>query len=455
MVKLVNTRKKPNDLLIQASNQNIHTKAKITTLYALEKELRNAIIFEGICFLTNKNIELDTIAFEIMLHTFYLNTVYRVYPRISTKSPFRKEHLPTDLEHTLNSFQNIGCINRVGELISLKNIAVNIPAIIALPGPSFDISWIKKMSKKCLIVAVGRILPKLLEGGIVPDILYMQDTSAYAWSYTCQNIRKKLSTIVIANPVSPIHAYIDKFQFIYKSWNYYPFETISYPSLECIAPSSASGAYSATRYLGCNPVIFSGCDCCKESTNDNIRTISSLASNSNAPGFKEYCLDDVKPLVIQIPGGNKIETKSEYIAAAQWIKMNALRDKILYNLQTFDNSSSGFLRFNSVIKNTCHFSEPETSKIALPEIQNNYHIEEYKKFLIQIFSDIKDMFLKNRELHKYAKKAPFNCIFHNLKNVPNSYEKIPKIEIEKSLEIIDKCISVITQEKNITKDFKK
>ena len=444
MIRFVFRRNKSHELLVQTPEKTFSIKAKVLSLYGAEEALRGLVRDNGISFLVNCEPESDSFAFETMLHTFYLNTVYRIYPGISTKSDFRKGTAPADYEHTLNSFRNLKILNQIGEAWTLRGIARGCPAVLALPGPSLDLEWLRSISGKALIIAVGRVLPVLLKGGIVPDVVYMQDTSEYFWEYSCGSIAERLSSIAVVNPVAPIYAYHDRFRFVYKSWNYYPFETPAYPRFEEVAPSSASGAYSVARLMGCDPVVFAGCDCGKLVASTQLRGIEAFELPSGTPGFREYSLGDIAPFALRLPEDRIIETQSDYVTAVQWIKSKALRDYAVHGLTTLDKSFSGFLRLNSIIGEVGeNLAGVLCESTKFPEVRNSYNYSDYVKFHFEVFNLIKNSVLEDNILPELARTAPFNCLFSGLPSELMDAKPVP-VELRHTvLARLDQCLDAL------------
>ncbi|MCM0755224.1 DUF115 domain-containing protein [Desulfovibrio aminophilus] len=444
MVRLVHTRDRPGEFSILVDGESLTTKAKILSLYRLEGELKPSLVEGGACLVTDLDPEAGGFAWEALLHSIYLHTVYSLYPAISSKSPLRGTQAPADLEHTLNTYRNVACVNRVGELATLRDAAAGRPAVLALPGPSLDPQALAAFSGRAVIIAVGRALPALLSAGVVPDILYMQDTSAYAWSYTCEGITDRLPTVAVANPVAPIHAHLDAFAFVYKAWNCYPFETVSYPKIEEVAPSSASGAYSLARFLGCDRILLAGFDCGRQAPPDSaLPGVAEMADTDEELKMPRYRVDRAGPFRITPPGGRTLETKCDYVTSVQWMKSRAMRDQLNADVEVFESSATGFARGNSVLRPAEDFRPADESfRPEFPRQANAYDTRGFIGFFRERFEMLGRVLAQGR-LPDGPLPAPFNCVLGGLDQLPAPGAALTDEQKASVLERLEQCLAAL------------
>lgn len=350
---------KPDRFLVTTSTESmVPLPANIPTLYALEEHIpRLELATDGATLVVGER-NLDTpLGLECFKHFVYLNTVFRTYPRFSSKAPPPEgKTKPEDFEHHLNSMRNLPLFHELNHVGFLAKAAQGSPALIIQPGPSFDPGFIRDMAGRCVTIAISRSLPRLLEHGIIPDLIYQQDTSQHSWDTSFgMLLGKRLGSALVANPVGHIHKYFKCFAKIYKSWNYFPFEMDHMANpIRSIAPSTTTGAFSLALHLGCNPVIMHGGDF------GSSAPAESLIRGFGVQGASLVDEDGIlvfhplpwfyHKLVLPGTGGDAIATSVDYLAASQWLKREALRLSVDQpELKIMDHSATGMLCESSAI----------------------------------------------------------------------------------------------------------
>ncbi|MEW5773905.1 MAG: 6-hydroxymethylpterin diphosphokinase MptE-like protein [Thermodesulfobacteriota bacterium] len=350
----------PNHFLVSSTAESrVPVAANIPTLYALEDHVpAEDLTREGATLIIGERNMATPLGLECLKHCVYLNTIYHSYPRISSKAPPLDGSIkPEDFEHHLNSMRNLPLFGELNHVAVLAKAASESPALIIQPGPSFDPAFIKAMADRCVTIAIGRTLPGLLEHGIVPDIVYQQDTSRNSWDVCFRMLKgRRLNSVLVTNPVGHIWDYFPCFAKIYKSWNYFPFEADRFPHvLDSIAPSTTTGALSLALHLGCNPVVLHGGDFGAPVPD------GSPAARLGVSYFGQIEEDGLlvfKPLphlhhaiLLHQPDGSGIRTSADYLSASQWIKRKALSlGETRPEVKLYDHSSTGMLCVSSVIE---------------------------------------------------------------------------------------------------------
>ncbi len=393
--------------------------ANIPTLYALEDHVPAAeLANEGTTLIIGKQNLATPLGLECFKHIVYLNTVHHAYPRISSKAPPPEGHVkPEDFEHHRNSMLNLPIYHQINHVAVLAGAAEESPALIIQPGPSMDIEFIRSMADRCVTIAIGRTLPRLLENGIVPDIIYQQDTSRNSWEVSFGALHgRSLGSILVANPVGYIHKYISCFSKIYKSWNFFPFEADSFPHvIHSIAPSTTTGAVSLALHLKCNPIIFHGGD-----------FGSLLPEGPPAPGvyfsrmIEEEGLYVVRPMphlafsiVIVESDGRSINTSPDYLSASQWIKRTALTLKETSpGLRIYDHSATGLLTVSSVIEPFLPEAlDGRTRRLERREYSVPFHWVDFVRELVRRYTSIRRILANTGRTPDISLVNPYNSIY--------------------------------------------
>lgn len=413
----------PNLFLISSTaGARIPVAAEISTLYALEDHVPAADLANKGTTLIIGNQNLATpLGLECFKHTIYLNTVHNIYPRISSKAPPTDNTIkPDDFEHHRNCLLNLPAYHRINHVAILAGAAEESPALIIQPGPSMDTEFIRSMADRCVTIAIGRTLPRLLDNGIVPDIIYQQDTSRNSWEVSFGTLRgRSLDSILVANPVGYIHKYISCFSKIYKSWNYFPFEADNFPHvIHSIAPSTTTGAVSLALHLNCNPIILHGGD-----------FGAPLPAAPPAPGviYPGTVEEDglfvirttphlIHNIAITGPEGAGVMTSSDYLSASQWIKRTALSLKEKGSpVHIYDHSATGLLTVSSVIERfRPGVLTDRTRRLERREYSVPFHWVDFARELVRRYTSIRRILANTGRTPDISLVNPYNSIYSGM-----------------------------------------
>lgn len=444
----------PNLFLVTTSLETrVPVAANIPTLYALEDHVPLRELGTAGATLVIGERNLDTpLGIECFKHCVYLNTIFRTYPRLSSKAPPIEGNIkPEDYEHHVNSMRNMPLFHTLNHVGILARAAQDSPALIIQPGPSFNPEFIRSVADRCVTIAISRSLPLLLEHGIVPDLIYQQDTSRHSWD-TCFEmlLGKRLKSALVANPVGYIHKYYSSFAKIYKAWNFFPFEVDRMDHvLRSIAPSTTTGAFSLALHLGCNPVILHGGDFGSLVSTDYLaRGFGFLPPNlvdedgilvfRPLPRFHHM-------LVLPRTGDDAIATSVDYLAASQWLKREAMRlvtDKPW--LKVMDHSSTNLLCESSVIEPFTHQAlEGKTRRLELRDYTVPFSWTDFAREVLRRYKGIRRILSKSRRTPDISLINPYNSLYTGMEQFGSGTFDLTEEQQALALSRADEVIAVM------------
>lgn len=343
----------------------------LPAIHSLFDAIDPALLVQGLRLRLSPGSLRTPLGFEALLHVTMINMVHCVFPRVNLTKPLRMRLTIHSLDRETNFVRNLALINQANHIHIAKDRCAGLPMVVALPGPSLDPGLLRQHRDSFVLLAAGRAAGPLIEAGVLPDFIYMQDVNTAAWDINFGFLgERRLPSVLVTNPLGAFYKYAHNFSRIFKAWNYYPFEKDLFPKLEETAPSSASGAYSLARLLGCDPVVFVGNDC-----GDPVpaRTQAEPPGDmTNLPFVREG--DDLvfaplrreTDLYFRFADEFCVSTRNDYVTAAQWLKMRARQDVEASGRKIFDLSRTGLCRFNSVLRDGFRFEGMEP--VALPEL---------------------------------------------------------------------------------------
>lgn len=427
--------------------------ANIPTLYALEDHVPQSELGAAGATLVIGERNLGTpLGIECFKHFIYLNTVFRTYPRLSSKAPPVEGTIkPEDYEHHVNSMRNMPLFHALNHVGILARAAQDSPALIIQPGPSFNPEFIRSVADRCVTIAISRSLPQLLEHGIVPDLIYQQDTSKHSWD-TCFEmlLGKQLETALVANPVGYIHKYFSCFAKIYKAWNYFPFEVDRMDHvLRSIAPSTTTGAFSLALHLGCNPIILHGGDF------GSLAPTQSLARDFGVQPSWFSDQGDIlvfhplpstyHKLLLPLAGGGAFATSVDYLSASQWLKREALRlftDKP--GLKVMDHSSTNLLCESSVIEPFTHQAlEGKTRRLELRDYTVPFSWTDFAREVLRRYKGIRRILSKSRRTPDISLINPYNSLYTGMEQFGSGTFDLTEEQQALALSRADEVIAVM------------
>lgn len=398
----------------------VRSSLSLDNIWALFHPSERDVFTEGIKLRIPKRDLISPLGYEALLQTILINTVFSVFPRRCRSYPLRKRLQMLSLNAEVNHIRNSAHINSLNHSYVLKDCVASKPLLMALPGPSMDLEYIKKHRDSFVLLAVGRAATKLIEAGIEPDFAYIQDVNALAWDTNFEFLGdRQVSTTLIANPAGRIWKYRRNFKRVFKAWNLFHFENDVFPRLEEIGPSSISGGYSVARLLGGDPIVIIGSDCGANMPEPEADTIPESFTNIDYEEVGDDLVFSVtRPywgmtLNLHYPGAFSIASQTDYVAGAQWLKIKATQDMAQYGLKVYDNASTRLCRFNTPILDSDDYTPgPALSLPELPSYRTEYDIGKYLRQKKSGYSFIKRQ-LDKGILPDAAWRFPQSCVLTN------------------------------------------
>jgi len=393
---------------------------------------------EGIKLRISRKDLATPLGFETLLQILMMNMISAVFPRICRWAPMQNRLQMFSINTEANHIRNSVLINQFNHSHILNNSLAGKPILLALPGPSLDVEYIRKHRSSFVLMSAGRAAEKLFNTGIDPDIVYIQDVNAAAWGLNFDSLgERKTSSILIANPAGRMWKYAKNFQRVFKAWNLYPFETDNFPRLEEIAPSTTSGAYSVARLLGGNPLLLIGNDSGSNVEPPKKESLPEALTNLKFEKDGKYLVfkptDYLRELFLRFGDEFSVMTQIDYIAGVQWLKIKVTQDMAQHDLKVYDLSTTNLSRFNSPVLDGADYKP--SGKVSLPNFpyySTNYDV---KKFLLQKKSAYSFM---KRQLNKgfipdAAWRFPHSCVLTHttIQRTDNVYSRPIDVQIVK------------------------
>jgi hypothetical protein len=304
--------------------------------------------------ITEKDLR-NPLGFELLLQVIMLNMVHYVFPRVHLTIPMAATLELQSMDSEINTIRNTAYLNRMNHLFILKDHLRGLPLVVAMPGPSLDMDFLRRRRESFVLLAAGRAAGKVLEAGITPDFIFIQDVIPAAWDLSFGSLGDRVvETVLVGNPMGMIHKYFKNFRRVMKAWNMYPFERDIFPKIPEIAPSTVSGAYSMARLLGADPVIFVGNDCGDPvpppPPGQGPQSQTNLPWEAEGDHLVFTPTARMASLFLRFADEFSMRTSNSYVAGAQWIKARAGRTAKASPVSLFDRSLTRFTRFNSVLR---------------------------------------------------------------------------------------------------------
>ena len=428
---------KNNNINIRLKNKKIGIlPLNLNSVYYLFNSIESHLMSEGISLRLSKKDLLTPLCFELLLQVIMYNMVHCIHPKIHSTYKNNKNLIAHSLDAEINYIRNAYLISKINHVHILANYFKNTPIMLALPGPSLDLDFVKEKRKSYLLMSVGRAAGKLIEAGIYPDFIYIQDINTSAWKNNFECIKNKtIPSILIANPLGRITPYQHCFKRILKPWNMYSFEKDNFPKIDEIPSSSISGAFSIVRLFGCNPVLFVGNDCGVNTPPRDSETLPEKMTNLSYEIIDKDILftpnKKKKKLYLNFGDEFSVTTMNEYIAGSQWLKMVSRHDSELTGRKLFDRSKTNLCQFNSIIQDYSklnnhfnHFIMPN-----LPYYDNKYSPQKYLLHKKNAYNFILKH-LQKGVIPNSCLKKPYNSVLFNTSMWNNGSSTLSKNDIQ-------------------------
>ncbi|QJB55733.1 6-hydroxymethylpterin diphosphokinase MptE-like protein [Pseudodesulfovibrio sp. zrk46] len=417
--------------LSHKGGESFQSPLSLQTIHALYHRDDKEMFSNGLNLRISRKDITHPLGFEALLQVIMINAIFCVYPRVCSWSPWTSRLHSLHIDAETNFIRNAAYINRLNHVFTLSNRFAGQPILLALPGPSLDIDYIRKHRSAFTVVAAGRACQRLIEAEVYPDVAYIQDVNTPAWEKSFGSLGdKKIPTILIANPLGRIWKYHDNFQRVFKGWNLYPFERDVFPKIEEIAPSTTSGAYSLVRLLGGNPIVIAGNDC-----GDNVSSLEGVGvpeSMTSLPYAVEgdhlifSPVEQDQNMYLGFGDEFSVQTQNGYIAGAQWLKNRVMQDATEHGVDVYDFSHTRLCQFNTNIRDGVDFRPGyPVGAPALPAYTTNYDMVKYLRQKKSSYGFILRQ-LEKGIMPKAATRYPHTCVLtgtlieqgNNVKTVP-------------------------------------
>lgn len=358
------------------------------------------------------------LGFETLLQITMMNMVACIFPARNMTIP-RRNALPMhSMEAEINYIRNAPDYHNYNHAHILENQFKGLPLLMALPGPSLDLEYIRDHRDSFILMGVGRAAGKLIEAEIYPDLIYFQDVNARAWELSYDQLGdKRIPSTIIANPLGRLWKYKHNFKRIFKAWNLYLFEHDQFPRVREIAPSSVSGAYSLAKLLGFSSVLFVGNDCGVSAPPLDTPSVPERFTNlpferrDDRLLFSPVTYSD--NLRFSFGDALSIETKSEYLAGAQWLKSEAFTNSRQGGPALYDRSQTRQTQFNSPIRDAAEYVVGgPVSMPQLPFYEVGYDIKKYLMSRQTTYQFIAEQ-LHKKTIPPVSLDRPFSSIYNN------------------------------------------
>lgn len=387
----------------------------LDAIHALYDSLDPRLLLQGLDLAMTPKALRTPLGFEALMQVAMINVVHCVFPRFNLTTPLRMHMQLQSMDAEINNIRNTALVNQTNHVHVLSGALKGLPMVVALPGPSLDLDFLREKRSSFILLAAGRAAGKLLEAGIDPDLVYMQDVNAKAWDLSFAALSDRRSkAVLVANPLGKLHAHARIFSRVFKAWNLYSFETDAFPKLEEIAPSSVSGAYSLARLLGCDPVVFMGNDC---GANTKPRSHLPAPQDQCSIPFRDLDrellfepTDRMYGLYLRFADEFSVTTQTDYAAGAQWLKMRARRDAAQSGVRFYDNSTTRLCRFLSPIQDASALGPVGTHKLPrLPAYRTSFDPMPLLRQKAKAYALIAKL-LSRGEMPASALRRPYSCI---------------------------------------------
>lgn len=375
-----------------------------------------------------------------------------------SQNSFFSEYLFTSPLVYQNIFQNLHSLSQSIYTSGLKNHFCNIPAIICGAGPSMnlDLEKLKEVSQKALIFAGGRALDILSQHHVEPHFTVGIDPYEMHHQTFSQNLFFEAPLIyrlrMNGNALQKAHG-----PTLYTS------QAIGYPIVKWLEEQLGLSSHffeeglnvvnfsvQLAYFLGCNPIILSGCDLAYQ---DERPYSKSIVLNQKLPEANHLSAGDYsihRGVFKKSSQGTPIYTLWKWVEEADWLSEFAQKhpERDYYNSSLSGLKISGF--FNLSLK-----------QIASKHLTNEYDLtalvhqslcsQRLILFPQQQLLSLKDDILKSlcrckHLLSQLMERAPDFLLEEDLKQ---------ELAYQKMLLMLDTLFESVEQEKEIGKCKKK
>lgn len=306
-------------------------------------------------------------------------------------------------DHSIDNMPNL----LTGQGINnYKDKYKGVPAIIVSAGPSLDknIEYLKQAYGKALILTVDTTVKKVLDLGVIPDIVSTIERPKSMYSIFYEGIEIPAETVFVGPSVVSKQIIDDFSRFIFTGRQGEPpvkaiAEALDYDSLE-IGMSCAHIPFAFAEYVGADPIVFIGQDL---AFSDEGHTHFGEASDVTKEGAKKLDL-------VQVEGNNgkTLVTNKIYHQFLLWFQnqISQMKGTKIINATEGGAKIEGttLMTFESVINKYCrepvnHLSSlyDELDNLKLDEIAKNKKVENFLRGLVSSCELIEEKVLDKKD----------------------------------------------------------
>lgn len=371
-----------------------------------------------------------------------------------SQNSFFSEYLFTSPLVYQNIFQNLNSLSHSIYTAGLKNHFCNIPAIICGAGPSMnlDLETLKEISQKALIFAGGRALDILSQHHIEPHFTVGIDPYEMHHQTFSQNLFFEAPLIyrlrMNGNALQKAHG-----PTLYTS------QAIGYPLVQWLEEQLGLSSHffeeglnvvnfsvQLAYFLGCNPIILSGCDLAYQ---DERPYSKSIVLNQKLPEANQVSSGDYsihRGVFKKNSQGKPVYTLWKWVEEADWLSEFAQKHpkRDYYNSTLSGLEITGFLNVSLQQLASKHLThEYDLSSLVHQSLCSQPLIPFSQKQLLSLKGDLlKSLSRCEHLLSQLMERALDVLLEEDLKQ---------EVAYQKMLSMLDTLFESVEQEKEISK----
>ncbi|WP_339804537.1 6-hydroxymethylpterin diphosphokinase MptE-like protein [Paenibacillus sp. FSL R5-0744] len=352
--KLIQTMSKESYLIIIEPNPAFFS-------YALNKrdlcffEKLNVILFAD--ELSNLSIFLDkllstTLIYYLKNMKFYFTYFYRNYAvdictylvrTVKETAKYKAMLFGNSIEDSLTGFRhnmkNLPHLVHSKDVSRLKNLFIDIPAIVVAAGPSLNknIEQLKGLTTKAVIIAVDTIAQRLCEEGIIPDFICSIERDVETYTYFYENKNYPSQTTLVAplllypkifeefkgDVIIPMRENVGEYIWLQQTFGLKGDNSIS------IGLSCAHVAFGFAEHIGASPIVLLGQDLAFGDSEEESHADGTIYDNKK---FTNEVFSAIEKNYTEGYYGGIVPTTDIWINFRKWFEIEISREnKVVIN----------------------------------------------------------------------------------------------------------------------------
>ncbi|VDN48537.1 conserved protein of unknown function [Petrocella atlantisensis] len=254
-----------------------------------------------------------------------------------------------------NYYNNISLYNESIEVLFGK--AKDKPIFIVAAGPSLDknITELRAIGEKGIILAVGRAVKPLVEAKVKMDYIIVSESSPLLYGMQLENVNVNCPIIALSTSDRKVFEYYSGFKYIALQKDYELAEKFaSTHGLQLVETggSVATTALDVAIKMGCNPIIFVGQDLAFTNNKTHANHTSSLQIKESK---KLRWVTDIK--------GEKVQTSINLNIYLKWIQDRIRREKEIVFIDATEGGAkiegTKIMKLKNAIEEYCYQEKKE------------------------------------------------------------------------------------------------